>query len=488
MISYALWQGQFGGRADIVGQTVPGSARRVPIVGVTPPAFFGVEVGRQFGVAMPICASGNKRRDHWWLRRIGRLKPGWTRRRRKRISRASFPTCSAKRCRTTAPSGRPTTSRWRAERRRASAGRVAAAPVVSAAAVDPDGDRRPRAADGASVNLANLLLARATARQQEFAVRLAIGGTRGRVLQQVLTESLLLAAIGSIAAVGVALAVSRSIPPLDQHGGRSGFIWTSRSTGACFGFTALVGVADGADLRPRAGVRLARTSIRFAASAVSAGNEGSRIRRALVAAQIAVTLVLLFGGLLFLRTFRNLDDAGPGVRERGVVGGQRVLPRRGVSAEKRADAYRDLDERLRAMPGVIERGRDVHDAARRIFLRYRHRGRRQERGESNVNRVGPGLFRTRWARRSSPAAMSTTRDTRRARGWRSSPGVRRGVSQRRRRRPQFTVPDDRGRPANGYEVIGVIANQKYMDIRERSRRSCSRLGAGEAAGTDRGAM
>ena len=50
----------------------------MPIIGVTSPEFFGVEVGRQFGVAMPNCASGNTRRDHWWLAAIGRLKPGWT--------------------------------------------------------------------------------------------------------------------------------------------------------------------------------------------------------------------------------------------------------------------------------------------------------------------------------------------------------------------------------------------------------------------------
>src|SRR5687768_15302253 len=78
VISYSLWQGRFGGRADIVGQTVPGPGAAVPIIGVTPPEFFGVEVGRQFGVAMPNCASGNTRRDHWWLAAIGRLKPGWT--------------------------------------------------------------------------------------------------------------------------------------------------------------------------------------------------------------------------------------------------------------------------------------------------------------------------------------------------------------------------------------------------------------------------
>ena len=71
--------------SDIVGQPLPDGVSPVTIIGVTPPAFFGVEVGRQFAVARPICASGNSRRDHWWLAAIGRLKPGWTARSPRRI-------------------------------------------------------------------------------------------------------------------------------------------------------------------------------------------------------------------------------------------------------------------------------------------------------------------------------------------------------------------------------------------------------------------
>ena len=214
VISYALWQSQFGGRSDILSQTLPGPGTAIPIIGVTSPEFFGVEVGRQIGAAMPICASGNTRRDHWWLATIGRLKPGWTAAQAQshlqgilpEVQRAAMPDFRA--------DWAALYEKMAVERRRCIRGRLAAAAVVSA---------RPlwilMAVAGlvlliASVNLANLLLARATARRQEFAVRLAIGGTRGRVLQQVLTESLLLAALGSIAALGVALAVSRSIPPL----------------------------------------------------------------------------------------------------------------------------------------------------------------------------------------------------------------------------------------------------------------------------------
>jgi hypothetical protein len=78
VISHARWQSEFAGRADVLMQTIALRTSRHPIVGVMPADFFGVEVGRRFEVALPICASGFDRADHWWLGVMGRLKPGWT--------------------------------------------------------------------------------------------------------------------------------------------------------------------------------------------------------------------------------------------------------------------------------------------------------------------------------------------------------------------------------------------------------------------------
>ena len=78
VISHALWQREFGGRPDILSRTLSMRSGQVPIIGVMPAGFFGVEVGRRFDVALPLCASGFDRPDHWWLAVMGRLKPGWT--------------------------------------------------------------------------------------------------------------------------------------------------------------------------------------------------------------------------------------------------------------------------------------------------------------------------------------------------------------------------------------------------------------------------
>src|SRR5262249_10180575 len=154
--------------------------------------FFGVEVGRQIGVAVPKCASGYARRDHWWLAAVGRLNPGWTRDQAQAHLQGILPAVQEE----AMPEYR---ADWQELYRN-----MRVNVVDASAGVSPlrRSYQRPlwilMAVAAlvlllAAVNLANLLLARATSRQQEFAVRLAIGGTRGRIIQQVLTESLLLA-------------------------------------------------------------------------------------------------------------------------------------------------------------------------------------------------------------------------------------------------------------------------------------------------------
>ena len=78
VISDALWRSDFGARPDILSQTITLRTTQHPIVGVMPAGFFGVEIGRRFDVALPLCASGFNRHDHWWLAAMGRLAPGWT--------------------------------------------------------------------------------------------------------------------------------------------------------------------------------------------------------------------------------------------------------------------------------------------------------------------------------------------------------------------------------------------------------------------------
>jgi predicted permease len=464
VISYALWQSQFGGRADILQQTIPGPGTAVPIIGVTQPEFFGVEVGRQFGIAMPNCASGNTRRDHWWLAAIGRLKPGWTAPQAQAHLQGILPDVQ----RAAMPDFR---ADWAALYEK-----MGVRVVDASAGVSPlrQSYARPlwilMAVAGlvlliASVNLANLLLARATARKQEFAIRLAIGGSRGRVLQQVLTESVLLAGLGSIAALGVAFAVSRSIPPListvvDRIHLDLSMDWR------VFGFTTAVGLVTALIFGLAPAVRLAGTAVVGRGDRGAAGNDGARIRRTLVAAQIAVTLVLLFGGLLFLRTFQNISTEDTGVRERGVVVASVFFLESTFPPEKRIDAYRDLDSRMRAIPGVTHiasvfttpLGGSIWDTDIEIDHKFA--------GNSDVNQVSPGYFATL----GTPIIAGRDFDERDVPGSARVAIVTQSFVdkfiQGEAVGRHFVVPDDHGKAGLDLEIVGVVSDQKYLDIRD----------------------
>jgi predicted permease len=464
VISYALWHSQFGGRADIVGQTIPGPVAAVPIVGVTAPEFFGVEVGRQYGVAMPNCASGNTRRDHWWLASIGRLKAGWTREQAQAHLQGILPDVQ----REALPEYR---SDWQAQYLN-----MAARVVDASAGVSPlrQSYERPlwilMAVAAlvlllAAVNLANLMLARASARQQEFAVRLAIGGTRSRLLQQVLTESLLIAVAGSVAAVGVALAMSRSIPPLMSTVVDRIHLDLSPDW-RVLAFTAIAGVLTSMIVGLAPAIRLSGVPIVARQDRGSAVNQGVRARRGLVAAQVAITLVLLFSGLLFLRTFRNLSMQDLGIGEHDVVIASIFFVDAAQPPAKRADAYRDLDARLQAIPGVTSLAEAFTTPLGGSFSDTDIEVDHKVVGSANVNRIGPGYFDTLGV----PVIAGRNFDDRDTAGSAKVAIVTKSFSDAYLKGAgvgaHFLVPDDRGGAGVDYEVIGVIADQKYLDIRE----------------------
>ena len=177
--------------------------------------------------------------------------------------------------------------------------------------------------------------------------------------------------------------------------------------------------------------------------------------------------MLLFGGLLFLRTFRNLSMQELGIGERGVVVANVFFLEASQPPAKRPDAYRDLDARLRAMPGVVSMaetyttplGGSFSDTGIEVDRQAGRRGERQSRQSR--------LLRRRWARGSWPAATSTSVTPQ---GSTIVALVTKSFSDAYLKGAgvgaHFTVPDDRGKGGTDYEVIGVIEDQKYLDIRE----------------------
>lgn len=322
VLSYAYWQRAFGGSPSVLGQTVRLEGRSFDIIGVTAPAFFGVDVGRKFDVAIPVCAdplvNGSGRIDNvtaFWLAPGARLQPGQT------VDGA--------------------TSRLIAVSPAIMNATVPSSYTAESQAAYRDNKLNARAADSgvsdlreqfaeplvvllaatglvlviACANLANLLLARATARQKEIAVRLALGASRLRLVRQLMIESVLIALIGTLLAVVVARGLT-TVLVAQLAAGMSGLFLTLDWNATVFAFTA--GVATAACLLFGVAPALQATAL-APVSALKAGGRGSSdsrerlsLRRILVVAQVALSLVLLFGALLFTRTLYNVlsIDAG----------------------------------------------------------------------------------------------------------------------------------------------------------------------------------
>ena len=364
VLGHGLWRRAYGGDPSAVGRMIMLDSKPVEIVGVTAAAFHGLEVGRAFDVALPLCAEpafssdGKGRVDAgttWWLSVFGRLKPGWM------VERASAQLAAASPAvfRASLPAAYPPVSverylNFKLGAHPAGAGlsqlrqaygsplwlllAIAAVVLVIACA-----------------NLANLLLARASAREREIAVRLGLGASRGRVVRQLLTESVVLVVIGTALAVLCAGTLAQALVAALETTGNTITLplvldWRvlAFATGLAVATCLLFGLAPA--LR---GTRMAATTVmRATTRGATASRDSISLRRALVVAQIALSVALLFGSLLFARTLHNAASVDPGFEPEGLVAAALNFTRVGSPAEGRASYRAEVIDRIRSVPGV----------------------------------------------------------------------------------------------------------------------------------------
>ena len=479
VLGHAFWQRQFGGDPSIAGRTILLEGHRFDIAGVVSPRFTGVDVGRTFDVAVPICVeprfrgarSGIERGDVWFLASLARLKPGVT------VDQASAQMAGVSKriLAATVP------SRYTAEDAKNYLEMVLGArPAVSGMS----GLRRTYGNSLnillgvtavvlliACANLANLLLARATAREREVAIRLAIGASRARIVRQMLSESLLIAAIGALAGLMAARWFSESLVAFLSSNNNPLFVDLSLDW-RVFGFTAAVAASACVLFGLAPALRATRTSPGASMKASGRGTTDSRerfgVRRALVVLQVALSLVLVVGALLLTRSLHNLTSMDPGFRQDGVMTIQLDLRKANLTEEARPAVIRAIVDRVRAIPGVSAAAQTFTTPVSGNFWNQNVIVDGKVQTEiSNFNSVGPGYFDALGIQ------FVAGRDFD-ARDTLTSPKVaivaesfvRTYLGGRNPIGQSFQMENAIGEARPFYEIVGVIKDTKYTDLRE----------------------
>jgi putative ABC transport system permease protein len=481
VISYSFWQKEFGGKASAVGSKLTIESHPVEVLGVTPAGFYGVEVGRGYEVALPICSESlvdgeyqvMDRVDGWWLAIIGRLKPGWTAAK----ATAQLESISGPIFQATLP------PKYQSDLAKQYLGwKMAAVPASSGLSnlrrtyEDPLWILLAIAGTVlliACANLANLMFARANTREREIAVRLALGATRARLIQQFMMESLLLAGIGAIAGVVLAQALTRIlISFLSTQFGR-----VTLDLGLdlrVLGFTAGIAVLTCLLFGLMPAVKGTATPPIVAMKAGSRGVTGGRerfgLRRVLVVAQVAMSMVLLVSAFLFVRSFQNLVTLNAGFRQSGILTAELDFTQLQIPVAERNQFKQQMVERLQALPGVESAaaasivpisGNGWNDTV------HTDASGQEIREVVNFNRVSPAFFKT----------METPLIKGRDVGPEDTLGspavaivnesfVRKFLKERDPLGTIFRVDEGAGVPESVYQIVGIVGDTKYRDLRE----------------------
>jgi predicted permease len=481
IISNDFWQREYGGDANIVGRQLTLADRSFEVIGVTPANFFGMEVGRSFDLSLPICAAalvrGNTRMYSgimWWLTVDGRLKPDWT----EEQAAAHLQTISPDLFKASLPADYPPQS----------VDSFLASKLTPVPAGSGISELRETYSQSlwlllaiaglvlfiACANLANLLMARASAREREIAVRRALGASRGRLIRQLLVESLLLSLVGTVLGAVLAQALSRLLVAFLSTSADPVFldlvpVW--RVLGFIAGLAIATCLLFGLAPAIRVTRRQPRAMMIGGGRVISAGRERFTFRRALTVAQVALSLVLVAGALLFARSLANILTVDLGFRDENVLTATAQFQRLKLPPE-RVPVFKDeLLERVRAIPGV-------ESAALTNTIPLRDwgggsawmDGPTREQKPTRMSRIGPGYFQTL----EIPLIAGRDFDSRDKVGTPDVVIVNQAFARR------FTnganpvgqrlwIAAAPGSPDTVYDIVGYVGDTKYMDLREEYR-------------------
>ncbi len=467
-VSYNYWKTKLGARPIDANAKLLVDGQLLQIVGVTPPGFFGLAVGESFDMVRAFCQPKELARNWFNTAVVGRLRPGGT------LAAASAQLAAMSPGIMAATEITGYDARTTQTYRKFKLGAYEGGSGVSYLRGEYDSSLQMLLGITglvlliACANLANLMLARASGREREMGVRLALGAARSRLLRQLLVESVLLAVTGALLGIALAKWLSHALilslaTEIDAVTLSTPIDW--RVLLFATSVTMLTCVIFGMVPSFRASGIDPVGALKTGGRGMTASRERFSFQRGMVVTQIAISLVLLVGAFLFVRSFYNLVTFDPGMREGGITHAFFGLQKTQLSPEHIEEFKRELLTEVRSVPGV-------RSAALTSFVplaggSWGHQitiGKVE--GGSKFSWVSPGYFQTMGipVLRGRAFAESDTATSQRV-AVVNEMFVRRflkGVNplgQTMRTHPEPNYPE------TVYQIVGVIPDTKYSDLR-----------------------
>jgi putative ABC transport system permease protein len=479
-ISYAFWQRNFAGDPSVVGKRLTLDGNSFQLIGVTPPGFNGISIGDTFDVAVPICVEPiihprNNRltmRHAWWLASIGRLKPGWT---IARVNAQILAVTPAILQETIPPVYDAEGTKKYLEYK---LGAFSASTGFSELRHDSETSLWLLLAISglvlliACANLANLMLARASARERQITIRRALGATRWRMVRDLLSESLLLAVAGSVCGLFLAFAISRTLVAFISTQQNQIFL-DLRMDWRVLAFATALAVLTTISFGLAPALRATRAEpaalLQSGSRGATVGRERFSLRRILIVSQVGLSVVLLMGALLFVRSLRKLTTLNVGFQQTGILVTYVDFTHLQLPEERYTEYKRDLVKRVEAIPGI-------ESAAHAMMVPFGgmtwnddviNEGFDQDAGVVWENFLGPGYFQTigtpllagrdfddRDTATSVKVAIVNQAFVRK---------ILKGADPLGKR---FRIHEHPGKPRPLYEIVGVTGDNKFQDMHE----------------------